>query len=221
MTGARQLANPREWIGATLRQAWADYVVGSRLFRDEIEEPPYGGRTPVDAVLDNYQQSLEKLLKAILLQYVPMHSEIVFEHKIISRYWREKNAKANKIRAALQKFFDASPYTSGFASFGLFERIERLVPDLSAVTDVSVQHGRFVELPENTQYPYTLAQKLGRKRAVGSRRIVAPCDQLHVSYENRVQEFGSSIRCLFEAVEKDGKFTGIMDELEIGNSGTN
>jgi len=192
-----QLANPAAWIEPTLRQAWADFMVANHLvstpFDDELhrEQPAY------HAAMAKYQQALEKVLSAVLLQFLPSRSDLVFVHRYLTdaTIWNQA-----EVRRALLRVFQVNRHVGNLRI--PLQAIERLVPDVQqAELDAS---GRCIRLAENAEYPYTDAKG----------NPVAPCDTFAVVFAQRFLNVRKNLGTLFKALRNMPEFRNISPAIE-------
>lgn len=199
---AKQLAAPADWIEPSLRQAWADYTVASKLLLMPIEGQIHARGVAVDATMDKFQQAFEKLLKVIILAFVPERSDLVFSHRILP-FLESDDRRARHLKGTLKNFFKLTAHTENPGRN--FRMIERLIPDPTyAECD---ENGRIVRMPMNTQYAYT-----GKKG-----KPVAPCDDFPLIYDaKRMAEIEKDIRTLFRMLtgmnaENQAKLPGLAE----------
>lgn len=195
------LAAPERWATATLRQAWADYLVARHLAEHRFppDDPVRPGLPAYDAALDKFQQSLEKFLKAYVLRVLPARSALVFKHRLLAETRSDPG-----LRKQLDILFESSARVTSHPA--KFFALEDLVPGGfdRARRD---EQGRIVALPENTQYPYTRGED--DPKSAGT-VVVAPCDDLSADFPRR---FGSIQRDLDALVGGIARLTVFHDNL--------
>ena len=102
----------------------------------------------------------EKALKAILLQYAPQYSSVVFEHELLGELSRLRDDK-QRLWAAVQKILSWMGIRPRLQ--GEIQKLERLAPSLRRAQYLS--ENVIAAMERNTEYPFT--------DALGD--IVAPC----------------------------------------------
>lgn len=184
----RPLADPSEWCEPTFRQAWADFRVASLLCEFEMDGPPYKGERPIDAALDKFQQSLEKLLKAAILDLAPEMSKLSFTHRLLT------NPEVNPM--FLKLFQMTAALSGGRSGKGQIPRtlrmLESLLPDPEAA--ILDERNRVIGLPINSQYAFT------KRDAKGALEVVAPCDRLPVTHGLHALEIQKDLDTLFRSI---------------------
>lgn len=182
-----------------LRQAWADFLVAQFLQSSELKNEIYASVAPLDAVLDKYQQSFEKLLKSVLLVHIPEQSQLAFNHRFVTD---PRIQDIKKVKSVLEKFFQATASTTNYRAF--LGHLERLVPNPEAA--VRDEKGSISGLQENSQYPYT-----------SSGSVVCPCDEL-ATWHYEVLEISKDLRALFSVIQGDESFSEYTTGLKLPGS---
>lgn len=198
-----QLAEPERWAPATLRQAWADFLVAEHLseYAFPPDDPIRRGRPAYDAALDKYQQCLEKLLKAFVLRILPHRSDLVFKHRILDDL-------DDELRRWIELLFAGASRV--WATPRGFRALEGLVPG-GFDRSVRDSRGRVVELPENSQYPYTRGSRSRKSKP----EVVAPCDALASAFVRRFGELAKDIEAFLFALSRLAAFENDFEELRV------
>lgn len=192
----RQLANPKAFIRPSLTQAWADYQVAVHLSQTEWNDTLNRKRRAYDAAMAKFQQSLEKIIGAVLLEFHPQRSELVFLHKYLSSEDEEVRGTA---KAVLSKVLFYVHHAKGVTL--KLRELEKHVPDPSGATwDGS---GRLTALPRNAEYPYT----------DDSGRAVAPCEAYESLGGTHIRGVTKDIATLFKALSRMSEFSEVLGEF--------
>jgi len=188
-----QLANPAEWIEPTLRQAWADFMVANHLVSFPLNDELHKEQPAYHAAMAKYQQALEKALSAVLLQFLPSRSDLVFVHRYLTdaTIWDQV-----EVRRALLRVFQVNRHIGNLRL--PLQAVERLVPDVQqSELDAS---GRCIRLAENAEYPYTDVKGIP----------VAPCDTFAAVFIQRFSDVRKNLGTLFKALRNMPEFRDIL-----------
>jgi len=192
-----QLANPAAWVEPTLRQAWADFMVANHLVTFSLDDQLHKGQPAYHAAMSKYQQALEKALSAVLLQFLPSRSDLVFVHRYLTdaTIWNQA-----EVRRALLRVFQVTRHVGNLRL--PLQAVERLVPDVQqAVLD---DFGRCIRLAENAEYPYTDTNG----------NPVAPCDTFAAVFVQRFLNVRKDLSTLFKALRNMPEFRHILHAVE-------
>ena len=192
-----QLANPATWIEPTLRQAWADFMVANHLVGFPLNDGLHKGQPAYHAAMAKYQQALEKALSAVLLQFLPSRSELVFVHRYLTdaTVWNQA-----EVRRALLRVFQVNRYVGNLRL--PLQAVEQLVPNVQqAELDAS---GRCIRLPENAEYPYTDTRG----------NPVAPYDTFASVFMQRFRNVRKNLSTLFNALRSMPEFRHILHAVD-------
>lgn len=192
------LEHPEKYARPAMQQAVADYTVAELLFASNCGRI-YGGNPPYDAALAKCQQAVEKALKAILLQYAPQYSSVVFEHELLGEFSPLRDNK-QRLWAAVQKILSWLGIRPRLQ--GQIQKLERLAPSLLRARYAS--ENVVAAMARNTEYPFT--------DALGN--IVAPCigfASFDVSYHLSALK---TVKTLFTQLKRHAKpFSELLEDF--------
>lgn len=176
--------DPRPFSAPLMRQAVADYEVALHLQTTPVETLDDGERLAIDAALAKYQQALEKMLKAIIAEYMDEQPSWLTEGHVFLADADRRKYRA--LRTWLEKHFSLLNEWSRIKD-GL-GRLEALAPSGDTAA-------------ENTEYPF-----------VRTRGPVAPFEHF-TDKEPRLLQAAKDLMTLFRILSERQEFKDVFPPL--------
>lgn len=111
------------------------------LEKTPLDDKVHNGQPPYHAAMAKFQQALEKALKAVILQFVPKHSDLVFEHQFLIS---QKVSQRTDVKAEIDKVIQLATQKDVDTLFKTLSQMQEFASILSPLFMESDQRASFV-----------------------------------------------------------------------------